>query len=299
MRIEHVEEFIDLSVTLNFTRTAKHFFVTQPVLSKHIASLEQELGGKLFERDKHNMRMTPFGEALLPFAKQLIGDKNRMLAEAQSLTAGKISSIKVGFLQGAAGGHIPEIQKRFHRLHPNVTVEYFTYEFDRIFESLNDNSTDMIIGGLTLSLPKDAYEVRQVYEDSYYALVASSDPLSSLQAVSPADLSGKTVVVPAPSFFGRDIEALSNWLDPLANGITVRESMHDINAAPLSVKISNAVSITFGHLASYYGSDYELIPVEGFDKSLDIVVTWRKSAEKPFFEDFACIVKDVIDEFGY
>jgi DNA-binding transcriptional LysR family regulator len=243
--------------------------------------------------------MTPFGEALLPFAKQLVGDKNRMLAEAQSLTAGGSSSIKVGFLQGAAGGHIPEIQKRFHRLHQNVTVEYFTYEFDRIFESLNDNSTDVIIGGLTLSLPKDAYEVRQVYEDSYYALVASSDPLSSLQAVSPADLSGKTVVVPAPSFFGRDIEALSNWLDPLANGITVRESMHDINAAPLSVKISNAVSITFGHLASYYGSDYELIPVEGFDKSLDIVVTWRKSAEKPFFEDFACIVKDVIDEFGY
>ena len=72
------------------------------------------------------------------------------------------------------------------------------------------------------------------------------------------------------------------------------QKMHDINAAPLSVKISNAVSITFGHLASYYGSDYELIPVEGFDKSLDIVVTWRKSAEKPFFEDFARIVKEVI-----
>ena len=71
------------------------------------------------------------------------------------------------------------------------------------------------------------------------------------------------------------------------------------SAAPLSVKISNAVSITFGHLVSYYGSDYVLVPVEGFDKSLDIVVAWRKSAEKPFFEDFARIVKEVIDEFGY
>ena len=299
MRIEHVEEFIDLSVTLNFTRTAKHFFVTQPVLSKHIASLEQELGDKLFERDKHNMRMTPFGKALLPLAKQLVGDKNRMLAEAQGLTAGKASSIKVGFLQGAAGGHIPEIQKRFHKLHPNVTVDYFTYEFDRIFESLNDSSTDMVIGGLTLSLPEKAYEIRRVYEDSYYALVASTDPLCSLQSVTPADLAGKTVVVPAPSLFGRDIEALNNWLDPHVNGITVLESVHDINAAPLSVKISNAVSMTFGHLASYYGSDYELVPVEGFDKSLDIVVAWRKSVEKPFFEDFARIVKEVVDEFGY
>jgi hypothetical protein len=120
-----------------------------------------------------------------------------------------------------------------------------------------------------------------------------------LQSVTPADLAGKTVVVPAPSFFGRDIEALNNWLDPHVNGITVLESVHDINAAPLSVKISNAVSMTFGHLASYYGSDYELVPVEGFDKSLDIVVAWRKSVEKPFFEDFARIVKEVVDEFGY
>ena len=52
MRIEHVEEFLDLADTLNFTRTAKRFFVTQPVLSKHIASLEQEIGGKLFDRDQ-------------------------------------------------------------------------------------------------------------------------------------------------------------------------------------------------------------------------------------------------------
>ena len=48
---------------------------------------------------------------------------------------------------------------------------------------------------------------------------------------------GKTVVVPAPTFFDRDIEALNNWLEPHANGITVLESVHDINAAPLSVKI--------------------------------------------------------------
>ena len=56
MRIEHVEEFLDLAVTLNFTRTAKHFYITQPVLSKHIAGLEAELGSRLFNRDKTGIK---------------------------------------------------------------------------------------------------------------------------------------------------------------------------------------------------------------------------------------------------
>ena len=299
MRIEHVEEFLDLADTLNFTRTAKRFFVTQPVLSKHIASLEQEIGGKLFDRDQKRVTLTPLGIAILPSAKALVGDKDRLLTEAKNHLAHKTAHMKVGYLQGAAGRHIPTIQEKFHDRYPNIEVEYYTYEFDKIFEYLNGSAVDLIIGGLSLSLSDDQYVIRKVYEDTYFALTKVDDPLASLSEVTASDLAGKMVVVPAPSFFGRDTEALSNWLELEKNNIKLVESLHDINMAPLSVKISNAVGLTFGHLGPYYGSDYVLTPLKDFDKTLDIAVIWRQSVEKPFFNDFADIVRDVIEEIGY
>lgn len=299
MRIEHLEEFLDLAGTLNFTQTAKHFFITQPVLSKHIASLEQEFGGKLFERDKGAVSLTPLGNLLLPGAQMLVGDKNRLLSDAAQYLSNESARLKVGYLTGAAAKHIPSIQRQFSEMYPDVKVEYFTYEFDKIFEYLNNSEVDMIIGGLALALSDDQYVIYEVYEDTYYALVRSDDPLTALPEITAADLAGKTVIVPAPSFFGRDTEALNEWLEPRKNGISVVESVHDINAAPLTVAMGDCAALSFGHLAAYYGTDYTLIPLKGFDATLNIAVIWRRSAEKPFFRDFARITHDVIRSTGY
>ena len=61
MRISHLEECIDLANTLNFTKTAQNFYLTQPVLSKHISNLERELGIQIFVRDHHGVSLTEMG----------------------------------------------------------------------------------------------------------------------------------------------------------------------------------------------------------------------------------------------
>lgn len=48
----------------SFSRAAEHCHVTQPSLSNGIAQLENELGGKLFERTTRSVHLTPFGKHL-------------------------------------------------------------------------------------------------------------------------------------------------------------------------------------------------------------------------------------------
>ena len=50
--------FLSLAQSLNFSRTAEQFFVTQPSLSKAVKDLEEELGVPLFERSTRSVRMT-------------------------------------------------------------------------------------------------------------------------------------------------------------------------------------------------------------------------------------------------
>ena len=61
MNIEHLREFSYLAETLSFNITAKHFFISTSVLSKHIAAMEGDLGVRLFERDRHGVELTREG----------------------------------------------------------------------------------------------------------------------------------------------------------------------------------------------------------------------------------------------
>lgn len=61
MRIDTLYEFILLATNLNFTDTAKSFFIAQSALSNHISKLERELGAKLFTRDNRSVALTKVG----------------------------------------------------------------------------------------------------------------------------------------------------------------------------------------------------------------------------------------------
>jgi DNA-binding transcriptional LysR family regulator len=64
MNLNHLQAFLTLAETLNFTRAAKALGITQPSISRQIKSLEEELGIPLFHRDHHSVALTPEGSDL-------------------------------------------------------------------------------------------------------------------------------------------------------------------------------------------------------------------------------------------
>jgi DNA-binding transcriptional LysR family regulator len=63
MEVRHVRSFLSLAKTLNFSRTAEIVHLSQPALSLQIQALEEEIGGKLFERDRRKTVLTAAGVA--------------------------------------------------------------------------------------------------------------------------------------------------------------------------------------------------------------------------------------------
>ena len=66
MRIEHLEKFVDLSCSLNFTQTANRFFIVQPTLSHHISGLEHEPDARLLYGDRF-YAVVPAGHRLASY----------------------------------------------------------------------------------------------------------------------------------------------------------------------------------------------------------------------------------------
>lgn len=64
MELAHIRYFVSLCDERSFTRAARRCGISQPSLSNAIRALEDELGGKLFER--RGMLLTPLGKSVRP-----------------------------------------------------------------------------------------------------------------------------------------------------------------------------------------------------------------------------------------
>ena len=72
MTIDQIRTFLTILTYGNITAAAEHMFITQSNVSKRISTLEDELGVKLFLRQKghKNVELTSYGEAFIPIASQ-------------------------------------------------------------------------------------------------------------------------------------------------------------------------------------------------------------------------------------
>ncbi|MBT9185056.1 HTH-type transcriptional regulator HdfR [Pectobacterium punjabense] len=73
MDTELLKTFLEVSRTRHFGRAAESLYLTQSAVSFRIRQLETQLGANLFTRHRNNIRLTPAGERLLPYAESLIG----------------------------------------------------------------------------------------------------------------------------------------------------------------------------------------------------------------------------------
>lgn len=91
MELAHIRYFVSLCDERSFTRAAQCCGISQPSLSNAIKALEDELGGKLFER--RGMALTPFGKSVYPQFESALASvgqiKKRAMAFHRRQAAGR------------------------------------------------------------------------------------------------------------------------------------------------------------------------------------------------------------------
>ncbi len=72
MEIKQLEYFVTASECESFNKAAECLYTSQPNVSKVISGLEKELGKKLFERTSKGIQLTPFGETVRDYARDIL-----------------------------------------------------------------------------------------------------------------------------------------------------------------------------------------------------------------------------------
>lgn len=122
MERRELEYFVSIAEHGSFTGAAHALRVAQPSLSHAIGVLEQELGGRLFHRLAHGVRLTTAGEALLEPARQVRRDLNTAGDSVRRVLGLESGSLDIVSQTTLAVDPLAELVGQFLRQHPKVAV---------------------------------------------------------------------------------------------------------------------------------------------------------------------------------
>ncbi len=121
--LRQARAFLFVADELHFGRAAARLFMTQPALSRTIRTLEEAVGVPLFERSTRRVRLTPAGDAFAAECRLALGHLERATASATNAAEGREGRLRVGYMDFAINGRLPQILKAFRANVPQVMVD--------------------------------------------------------------------------------------------------------------------------------------------------------------------------------
>jgi DNA-binding transcriptional LysR family regulator len=191
MRISYFKEFIILSKYLNFSLAANHLNMTQPGLSRHISSLENEVGVKLFKRDTHQVKLTEEGEQFLRGIQKII-DEYDFLCE--SVTKGGLKKITIGVPYYGVNRYLSHIMSSFESAYANVKIDYLPAYPDEIITGLLSMQVDVAVLPKVDFLNFEKLVFKDAFNEPVVLMLNKSHPLATKTGVKMAELQNEELI---------------------------------------------------------------------------------------------------------
>ena len=138
----------------HFHRAAEELNISQPSLSRSVATLEEELRIVLFERQGRNVRLTKYGRVFLEHTEKILKDVAVARTQMQQLS-GNEGHVDIAYVFPLAAHYIPHMVRRFLKKekNKNVTFSFHQLHTAPLIEGLKSEKYDIIFGSYVENEP--------------------------------------------------------------------------------------------------------------------------------------------------
>lgn len=182
MDIQHIRYFLAVAHCESFSRAARQLFVTQPILTRCIRNLEEELGLPLIVRTTRSFALTEAGQLLADHGSRLVAqheDIFRRLDDLKELRTGELRISSPGTLLDI---YFPHLVTRYHQLYPGIGINIRESESRPATQNVLDGSAD--IGLVMLPLENaDRLHIFPIVQDAVHVIVRADHPFAGMDAV--------------------------------------------------------------------------------------------------------------------
>ena len=263
VHLRDLRYFTAVAEELHFRKAAERLFVSQPVLSRQIARLEQDLKARLFIRDRRSVRLTSAGEALLHRARHLLEDWDAATKEVTTLARKEQSVLVIGLQTGVGRGMLHTLKQALNAIQWRPELHQVAWNDATAGVEAGDCDAGFAWLGTTIN-PHCDYVV--VAEEPIMLAVNSQHRLAGRRQASFAEVSNEPLV----ALPGSAKELRSFWLAEHARhgspapsageAATADEALENVAAGTGSVFISAGNSVLYAREGVHFLDVPDLLP---------------------------------------
>ncbi len=296
MNISHLNEFIVLARCLSFTSAAQRIGISQPALSKHLMSLESDLGVSLIDRDKRQLKLTPAGAFVLERASAITMEYESMKQQARLIEKQRPRQLIIEALDSyhLFREVLRVTEDDLLRSTPQLAIaeKEFDLTSERlVLDHLAEGVTDLAIIPEAFTHIDSRFDHVHLYQERLGALIPVDSPLAQKDKLFAHDLDGIPVWLPCSpdsTSFMQSIEKL--FLDQGSTPIFKSKFVYDYTRSdafsfPNGVYV-NCFELFMSNLPSLLRNDFKFLPFENDNMFLWIDAVWKKDAKIELIELF-------------
>ena len=193
MEIQQLRYFVEVVRHESFTRAAAQLFVTQPMLTRYIKQLEEELNVKLIERTSKSFHLTDAGRILYERSQRFLmeyEDIFQSMADVRSATVGRVRLSTPGVLLDA---YFPKLLAQFRHRFPGIDVSVVEEGSKLTATAVGGGQADL---GLVMLPVEDPFrfETKVLVNDVCQLVVSRKHPFAQMPSVPLKELKGEPIL---------------------------------------------------------------------------------------------------------
>lgn len=298
MELKLLKSFVAVATHRSFSKAAKELHTVQPAISRHITSLEDELGTSLFFRTSREVIITAAGERLLKDVVNIIEQIEKTKQAVMMAAKGTVGSLKIGYLGGAILSFLPSVVRQYMAEYPNIDVDLIEMTASEQIDALSKREIDI---GFSRPLPNGVqgeYTSTTIYIDKLVALVPISHPLSKFSAIDVALLESDPFIL-----FERD-QAVGLFDTIIAQcklaGFSPKIKKQAKNMQTVLTQVASGLGVSVVPYSIRYlqSEGVRFINLKSVDVNMPLVMIYALHARSPTAIAFSHLVDSQIDEIA-
>jgi DNA-binding transcriptional LysR family regulator len=194
MEMHQVRYFLAIAREQNFSRAARACEVAQPSLSRAIKSLETELGGVLFHRERQRSRLTELGQMMLPHLENIYASAVSAKRLSQDLSRMKKVPLKLGIMSTISPDEIVELITRLKTQYAGLELSLCDASAPELRKRLLEGDLEAVIYALPGAEADDRTHVMPLFNERMVLAVHRGHRLANAREFPVGEMNGEAYI---------------------------------------------------------------------------------------------------------